>query len=630
MAETRPVSYRPTCVMQLRLRFDRALRVTTTQQELDAALDKFLPDDGANQSDDGADADEDDRNYSEGSDVDVQRYIDAYAAAEANLSVNAYRAAKAPDSPNPVVRSDSFEVGLFDNQNSDNKVSKLHNVVPQDCVVELPGHRQIGTFHATLAYQDLPIDPRTLRGAGVTIHFGSVTPDEFSEGMLQPADTRLNERASILRGIKHGSSPAMVGYVDEWTVTYGNSSTTIDIRGRDIRGLLADSPVRLSVLRRKLDLSKDIGEVVKAILRIHPATAQIGLAGNVVVQGAEWWDDGKIPSPGDREGLTRVRMPARRKKGTNATKSTRTRSRPPTPAPTMTYWDIITQYCFLVGAIPTFVGNKLHIKQASNLFKQAVRAGSGKWETPFAGGKARTTIIGDVKVRTLLYGHNISELKIERKFNGRKLQVVEAVSIDDRSSKRGKGKLLRERWPPKGIKIPTWVSPSAPVTTTKVMRVAIPGVTDRKRLQILARAYFEETMRGEISGSVLTKDLGSLGTDGKDLDMLGIRPGNALYVGVATSRLQGHNPLVAELIEHRSKNFWTEVAAVRAVVGDKELAEVIVATERARLKDLTPFFYVKNVRFEFRMGTGLQISLDFTNYVDEMIKRAERLSEGTL
>src|SRR5262249_48212793 len=132
-----------------------------------------------------------------------------------------------------------------------------------------------------------------------------------------------------------------------------------------------------------------------------------------------------------------------------------------------TAWDLITQYCFLVGAIPYFDGWVLRVRPARSIFELRQAGLDAEAEarraiatimpfgrrlpdlpTPFKGGMPRD--VGEpqkLRIRRLVYGRDVKTLAFERKFSGAKVPVIEVVGIDDTT--RGRGKLLVVQYPPK-------------------------------------------------------------------------------------------------------------------------------------------------------------------------------------
>jgi hypothetical protein len=495
-------------------------------------------------------------------------------------------------------------------------LSHVVNVVPQSATVEFPSHRQVGTWSLKLAFRDLPVDPRAVRALAVRVHMGAVPLADFGRGMLE-ATTPGRTRASMLNVVgEHGednlATLLIAGAADTWSVEHTDTGSMVAIEGRDARGILLDSPLPAGMLD-KIDLSADIVSVVRAIVSLHPQSAK--MVGNIVAD-PRLGRGGPIPSPG--AAATRVRKVA-------GSKSGRTRATIPMAGQTTTFWDAITQFCYFVGAIPIWNGVQMRIAPATSLFERLTTSGeAGGPDTPFFGNVPRDAGGRTLRVRRLVYGHNLSEVRFERKLAGVTPRAVEVVCNDTSSSTRGKGRLLRAFWPPKKGSLASGETANARVSASDVLRVPVYGVSSQEQLQVMAHALFEEQMRGEIGGTAETKDLTSFaGTgDPRDADMLRLRPGDAVQIGTALS--QHNTPLAAELVALVGNDYDAQVAEVTRRVGDDRLARLIVATTRDELSDLSPYFYVTAVRYDWGTDTGLKIAFDFRNYVEARVRAAER------
>ena len=507
-------------------------------------------------------------------------------------------------------------------ETGDERTSFIFSIIPKICTVELTGPRQSGKFSAVLDFRDLPLDPRLVAAAASLIHFGTVTPTEFAAGMT--GTFGAGERVtSILETIdesggQRADTLAMVGVVDDWKVSHDRKGSEVFISGRDLTGVLLDSPILLPTVA-KLDLRKPIGDVVKQVMSFHPQGSTI--APFVRVADATTWPDGKIPSPGLESAVARNRKGARKNKSQHSTNSGK-----------LTFWDVITRLCFLVGAIPEFKGQFLEVRPARSRYIQAKRAGfDPNIPTPFANGEFRDVDGEQLNVRRLLYGRNIEDLELERKLSGRKAQVVEVVGFDPSIKARGTDKVIRERFPVGAFnprtgttnKLPSKRSPSGKNDQQEVLRIPVPGIVDRVQLRRIAEALFNEIMRNEIRGSVRTRNLASLGGDNEDPDLLRLRPGDALELGTDVSSLGSIPPIVSELTTQQGVSFEEAVKRLTNRGLDERLARIIVATSRGEIIQLQSLFYTENVRFDWRAGAngGIKVAADFKNYLEAVIDR---------
>lgn len=502
-------------------------------------------------------------------------------------------------------------------------VSFIMNRTPLKCEVELPGYRQAGTFNLTVAFRDLPIDPRTIRAAAVEIHLGTVSHQDFADGMRgqRPDGTR----ASILRtrtagGLPNPDTLVMVGLVDEMDVEHGTTSMVM-MRGRDLRGVLLDTPIGTSpsladALMGELDTTLDIAGLVAQILYFHP----MGEEFTIVTNPAEW-PGGKLPTVGSPEQVPRHRRGAR---------GQRRGGRPNTAGGArLNFWDLIVRYCFLAGAIPYFRGTQLYIRPARSIYDQA-RAGGPMNPTPFTDGEPRAVdaetgeaIDAPLRFRRLVYGRGIQDLSFNRKFGGQGLpKTIRAVSVDNSSTERGQQRVLEAIWPPEPAEEPrargarrTRVSTGGENAQTDIVNVPVPGITDVGQLLQIARSIYEEVGRGELGGACSSKALASFGGDNQDPDLLRLKPGDGIEFMVDTRNLSNRTPLISTLTDHHRNSFAAQVQALKDRLGDENLARVIVATSRGQIQEVQRFFRVTNVKFSWDSKTGVATTFDFQNFV---------------
>lgn len=545
------------------------------------------------------------------------------------------------------------------------RLSIIMNRVPKAGSFELTGYRQAWKFNMSFDFRDLPVDPRVIRSCGVEIHIGAVDPSDFASGMV--STDAQGRRKSIISTVGPGGAPRedtliMVALVDTAHVSHTANSSVLTIEGRDLRGVFLDSPADPKLFKN-LNLDRDIVDVVRQILQRHPFGKGINVESN-----KNDWPDSKVPSPYTKDNATRVLLGADGK-GSGS-------SMPQGGSANLNFWDLITHYCFVVGAVPYFAGRKLVIRPARSLYDQQKAGFDPRIPTPFAGGRQRSAVFGEpgreekFGVRKLIFGRDVSELSYERKYTGVKARVVAAVGVDTSSEKRGTQALVTGYWPnaeaiaalkreqkeaekrgqalaldkaqqtlasvasvvaklsnPKA----TSVAPSGGATQEEVLRVPVAGIKDKKTLEEIARNIFEEVGKGEMGGSAHTKNLASFGTDpnsftaaNADPDLCRLRPGDAVELKVDTRRLASTAPLVSSVTDFYRKSvddITKEVgqklkADLGSTAGSEDLARVVVATARGGIVELQNVWRVENVKYDWSVTGGLGVAFDFKNYIE--------------
>lgn len=490
------------------------------------------------------------------------------------------------------------------------------NLVPLRASVELAGIRQAWTFNLEFNFRDLPIDPRLLSAAAVELHLGTVPAEDFASGMSRHA--YLAGRASKLRTRTDGGDPneetlLFYGTCDTWAVRHGEDGSRVTLEGRDLRGMMLDGEVNMKLLA-DVDLKQDIVDVVASIIALVPGELGLDI---MVMTIPDEWPGGVVPSPGTSDGMTRVRSGSGGDGGGGGGGK---------GGGSVSYWDIIVQYCYLVGAIPTFSGRDIWVRPAKDVFQQLVDPSSIPFKgmreraVTYAGGEDDGVVDLDVApeylhVRRLVYGRDVKEVGFERKYGGIKVPIVEVCAVDDRA--RGAGKFMLAQWPPKD-------SDLAKAKGENKIRIPPPhGVRDMAQLTEIARNAYEEIGRGEVGGSCTTKHLASFGGDNEDPDLLRLRPGQAVEFAVDSRPLASRAPLVAELADQERRSFDEQVEHVRKRLGEAEgvplgdatLARAIVSSARGNVAEALQYFRTATVRYDFDADSGVQVAFDFQNYI---------------
>ena len=509
-----------------------------------------------------------------------------------------------------------------------NALSRVVGVVPTHAMVELPGYRQAGKWTMTLLFRDMPLDPRMIRAIGVEIYIGTVSAANFAAGAttlggkpgvrLSSIIPTLNAKGGMARDL------ALVGVADEIDVDMSSGGYIINIEGRDLRGLLLDAKVRPGQLAA-LNLGNSIVQVVIDILKQHP------LMGDITVIGlASDWPNEQIPSPGVVGDLTRVNVDDYAVGSTKGSGQKKPANRPTGSSGEISLWDIITRYCFLVGAIPYFQGEELWIRPALSIYDYTDNPNHfPNIPIPFELGLPRSVGPGQplLNWRRMVFGRDIEKLGFKRKLGGTKTPAVEIVCSDTGSSQRGAARLLVGRYPEEDT-IPTSVSPSGSDGHADVLRIPVHGISSQAQLAQIAQATWEEISRGEITGSVATKDLCSFGGDNDDADLLRLRPGDPIDIVTDSSSGSVASIIASEPNFQAQMTPEQQVQRLTDVLGDARLAQVLVNTANGNAK-LPYTFRTNTVKYTWEAGKGIAVDFDFHNYVEARAKEEQRIKAHT-
>lgn len=526
--------------------------------------------------------------------------------------------------------------------------------VPKKASVEIPAYRQAGKFNLTFDYKDLPIDPRIVRSVGVEIYMDSIEANTWADGVTQVKPPNGERTSMLTRAMRTPGNLVLQGMVDTWHVSHTARGSEVSIEGRDMTGLFLNTPITPELVAG-IDLKRPIHEVVQQIIDCLPWRG--GLQAYPAYEGE--WPNGVIPSLDNLDELVLKRPRVRR--GANGKK---VKASPGADISKLNFWDLVTRYCYLVHAVPYFAimpdrraggaaGGKglpppqqlmpsIYIRPARTLYDQQRIASDANTEfipSPFASGPRDVGEARPITVRRLVYGRNIEEMTLERKYTGITPRAVRVISYNPSSKARGTGRLLQaistDRQP--HFKLPGMAEPfdltqaiskdnaaaarsGLPPKGNKgdkeVLTIEIKGITDQRELQAIAEELYEEIMRGEMGGKVKTRALASFGAGNEDPDLLSLRPGDGMTLAFEARPLSARAPAVAPLVQQNQMSLEEEIQSVAQRIGDVNLARIVVATRRGYLLQIQNTFRVNNVKLDWDIGSGIAVSFDFHNYVE--------------
>lgn len=531
----------------------------------------------------------------------------------------------------------------FENQGlvrSPNNGAFVLNRVPKKCNIQLQGHTQAATYKLIFDYRELPIDPRTIIAATAEVYIGTVSASDFADGMNR--EVAPGVRKSILKtrnqdGTHNDEFLVLLGPVDDWSVKHNEGASEVHLEGRDLRGLFLDSPLvsefdtaqnrnqpspttprpghetptpnrrRRSHILDRLVTDVPINKVVEQLIYQHDTIRRLpqNLRPRVIVRPEEWLN-GVVPSPGAGSHVPRHRRGANGQGGGGGG-----------AAANMNFWDAITRYCYLVGAIPTFQGRNLIIRPGYALFDRLRNI-----ETPFRPNESRSDGISKWNTRRLVWGRDIESMELGRKYAGHnKPKTVRCISVDPSAGtgRRGREQLLEASWPPRTVREARREGAKDPRNAVggeesqEIMNIPVHGVRDIQQLTDIARSFYEQLGRLEMKGSISTSQLTSFGGTNADPDLLRLRVGDPVELLVDASRMDAQSPIVATLNQSAQLPFSQAVREVQRYIPDENLCRAIVASARGNIMGVLRYFRVGSVDFDWSFES-IEVKADIQNY----------------
>lgn len=529
--------------------------------------------------------------------------------------------------PNPLTQRLSAFPALLDG--TDDKNSFLFSQTPKSASVSLNSYRQASQFSMTLDWRMMPIDPRLIRALGVEIHLGTVSSGQFARG-IQGYDPVFGGRESVLRTRVNGQirqdTLLMIGMVDEYKMSHSSTGSEISISGRDIRSLFIDTPMPTGTLK-DIDVTKNIGQIVRQIINLHPFGAGI----RIQIAPGEFPPDPKIPgkflipSPATKDLVTQFGKSTDGKKGRGNVKG---------DSSSMSMWDAITYLCFACGVIPHWIGDVLRLRPSRSLYS-LLNANDPNVPTPFQGSQPRVIRVTDrsgnqdSQTRNfplMVFGRDIETFDFSRKFSGGNAKVVEVTGVDPTSDSRGIQKVVKVRWPENPKKTDSGaskksanaskVTPSGKEAQEDIFRYTYFGIKDEAQLREIAISMYEEISRGELEGAISTKSLSSFGGGNADADLLRVKPGTAVEFATDITPVNIRSPRSSVFLDTLRQPFEVAVSEINKLISDENLARAIVVSGQANPLVLTRFFRIKDVTYKWNIANATEVSFSYQNYVE--------------
>lgn len=478
----------------------------------------------------------------------------------------------------------------------DSLTQLLGGIIPLRASLSLNGIRTASTLSLELAFADLPMEPRMLRGVGVDFYLGTVTASEFQRGIAgetrdEPggADAPLN---LIPTEYKDGfgrqrTNLRFSGWVDEWEVAWGDGAPTVRLQCRDASSILLDTeaPAMLAV-DAKIPLDKAFAKY----LTVFPQFG--GISVQYLPKGIE--------APTYIKASQKVAF--------------KTPFGPPgmTGGGKATVLDYLSDIAAHLGLVVRFDGTSatLFIQQPRTIYGQKFPK---REDDPFA----RITGNGrDLPFRLFVWGRNVKEYTFKRKFT-----VAGPTTIEVRSYSTTLKRYLLARYPIKKDRLERGL-PGTLLPDEKIQQFFFPGIKDEPTLRAIAQNIYEQLGRNELDVFIRTNDLGSFGGSALDPDLLDCKAGDTIQFEVTDDDATANTSTVNDI--ERKQTSASKAAKFMSNLGyGPEFSQAYgEARENALLQ---PYFRVKRMEFTWDIEKGIDIGVQAVNYLEV---RGDSLPKG--
>jgi hypothetical protein len=483
----------------------------------------------------------------------------------------------------------------------DAMTTTLEGIIPLRATLNLNGIRTASTLSLTLAFADLPIEPRMIRGAEVRFYLGTTTADDFASGIEgQTAATGTNPNNKFPLNLipltykdgmgRQRTNLRFVGWVDDWQVNWLDGQATVELKCRDSSSLLIDTEAPQYVgLRPDLPINKAIAEYLAIFPQFAGTTVQY------------------LPK----------HTPIPSYNSASAKSSYRPIFGPPSiMGGKMSVLDYITDIVAHLGLIARFdaITSTIIVQPSRSLYGENFRY---REDDPYRG---RITSVGKrfLPYRMFIFGRNVAEMTIKRNFTVAAPTTIELVSYSTRTKRR-----LAVRYPADPKDRLERGLPGTILPDEKIQVFNYDGIENKDTLYAVAQNIYEQLGRNEIELSLKTRDLASYGGWRLDPDLLDCKAGDTIMFEVTSDTETGELNVVSA-IENVLKSPESAETYLRTLgyTDDKFIKAFAIARENSLTQ---PFFRVRHIDFDWTIENGIDISVTAVNYIEV---RGDKLPNG--
>lgn len=469
-------------------------------------------------------------------------------------------------------------------------------IIPVRASLSLNGIRTASTLSLELAFSDLPIEPRMLRGVGVDFYLGTTTASDFERGIAGETRDEPGGAAAPLNLIpteyvdgfgRTRTNLRFSGWVDEWEVAWSEGQPIVRLQCRDASSILLDTeaPPMLAV-DPKIPLDKAFAKY----LTVFPQFA--GISVQYLPTGFE------APIYIKASQKTAFKTPFGPPGVTGGGKAT--------------VLDYLSDIAAHLGLVVRFDGT------SATLFIQQPRTIYGnKFPRREDDTFGRITGLGrELPFRLFVWGRNVSEYTFKRKFT-----VAGPTTIEVRSYSTTLKRYLMTRYPINKERLERGL-PGTLLPDEKIQQFFYPGIKDMPTLRAIAQGIYEQLGRNELDMYIRTRNLGSFGGSALDPDLLDCKSGDTIQFEVTDDDATAEMNVMSD-VERKQTSASKAAEFMRQLGYGKELSEAYgEARENALLQ---PYFRVKRMEFSWDIEKGIDVGVQAVNYIEV---RGDELPKG--
>jgi hypothetical protein len=480
----------------------------------------------------------------------------------------------------------------------DRRTFEVNGIIPDSFTWKLTGPRSADELELKLRYIDMPFDPRLVRACEVDLFFGTVTAEDYAAGIAggnRSVGGEGNESLNVIPDTfvdslgRERSNLRFQGWTDEFEAEWNDDGDqVISLKCRDATHLftLIDAPSGLTI-SPDLPLDKAIAEYLAQFPTFEGTRVEYRGLGEPPVYKSVVASTAHQPKLGPQVA-----------KGGGATGGDK-----------FHVWDYIYDICAAVGHVARIEGSTLIVQQVRQLLGTAAL----RTDDPYIARTASGIVCSN---RTLVYGRNVSSLKVKRQFTKKA-----PTNVEVRSYWPERKKLLVSRYPDSDAeRRVAMLRPGDDTHDKKWHVITLPGITDQETLHEVARAAYEMVGRNEIGVSIKTFDLAAFGGDNDDPDLLDLRCGDTVRIEVDYNDRDGEGNSLQE-IEARRVTIERNADLLKRLGFQDQVAYAYAEAyvDAGFLRD----FRLRELTVKWDTEQGPEVSIEAANYIVARVGQKE-------
>ncbi len=476
---------------------------------------------------------------------------------------------------------------------------EIPGIIPSEADWQQKSITKGDTLTFKIKWVDFPIDPRIVRACAVDYYLGCIFDDEYAKGVgggrrIGEGAGAVNEPFNVVpddymdANGQYRSNLRFRGWVDTWELDWGDGEPMVNFTCKDNVFLLSKQEAPSKLVASAISDQVPIDEAVATYLKHFPQFEGLTIEYRPVRTPRD-----EIPNLKAVLGKSAYvpELGPQQSKGGGGDEK-------------MNVWDYLIDVCSAVAHNIRVEGTTIVIQKAAGMFRGT---SAGRPDDPY---KTRSTTNGDYPFRALIYGRNLSKLKMKREFNKKEPCNIEARVYDVHN----KTHLVARSPKDIGDRIQKKLPGDKDEAKWKVIK-APPGVRDQATLQTIADAAYEQLGRMELSATLETCDMWSFGGDDHDPDLLDMKPTDIVQISVNRDQLYSTLTNIEKALKSQELN---AVLFQRMGYGTEFSQAVAKAYADAGFQRE---FLVREVGAKWGITTGVSLTIQAVNFIEARVDK---------